>query len=159
MKFLSKYPKFFESSQSKKIRKYFTYSVALDWYRDNKETIANTLGCSVSDLADEEELMIQSYGLVNFVINTQSVGNVGRYDIDIAGFSGFDKLDNNLIHDILHNIYDVKTKEFNKSLADLQFTESEILEEIEVLGAIFIPNFIIFTTSLWFHFILSHIAD
>src|ERR1022692_1136798 len=134
MKFLCKYPKFFESSQSKKIRKYFTYSVALDWYRDNKKTIADTLGCSVNDLADEEELMLQSYGLINFVINTQSVGNTGRSDNDISGFSSFDKLDNNLIHDILHNIYDVKRKEFNKSLADLEFSESEILEEIEVLG-------------------------
>ena len=134
MKFLSKYPKFFESSQSKKIKKYFTYSVALDWYRDNKGLIAKTLGCTVTDLADEEALMIQSYGLVNFVINTQSTGNTGRKDIDISGFSSFNKIENNLIHDILHNIYQVKRKEFNKSLQDLQFTESEILEEIEVLG-------------------------
>ena len=134
MKYLSKYPKFFESSQSKKIRKYFTYSVVLDWYRDNKELIATTLGCSVSDLADEETLMNQSNGLVNYVINTQSGGNAGRNDIDISGFSSFNKIENNLIHDILHNLYDVKHKEFNKSLQDLEFTESEILEEIEVLA-------------------------
>ena len=113
MKYLCKCPKFFESSQSKKIRKYFTYSVVLDWYRDNKELIAKTLGCQASDLADEETLMNQSNGLVNYVINTQSGGNDGRNDIDISGFSSFNKIENNLIHDILHNLYDVKHKATN----------------------------------------------
>ena len=40
MKFLNKYSKFFESSQSKKIRHYMGYSVVLKWYRENKEKIA-----------------------------------------------------------------------------------------------------------------------
>ena len=134
MDYLYKYAKFFETSQSKKIKKYFSYSVALDWYRINKGFIAQTIGCNVSDLASEETLMQQSYGLVNYVINPQTSGNTGRNDIEISGFSKFNKLDNNLIHDILHNLYEVKHKEFNKSLQDLEFTESEILEEIEVLA-------------------------
>lgn len=121
-------------SQTKKLRKYFTFSVVLEWYRKNKEMIAKTLGCQVSDLADEDTLMEQSYGVVNHVINPQTSGNEGRESIEIAGFSNFNKLEKNLIHDILHNMYQVQAKEFSKSLERIEYSESEIFEEIEVLG-------------------------
>jgi len=134
MKFLNKYTKFFESSQSKKIRQYIGYSVVLEWYRNNKEKIAKLLNCDTSELADEDTLMKQSYELVNRVINTQTSGNSGISGTDIPGFESFKQIENNLIHDILHNMFDVKTKEFDKSLTNIEFTESEIIEEIECLA-------------------------
>jgi hypothetical protein len=134
MKFLNKYSKFFESSQSKKIRQYIGYSVVLEWYKENKEKIAKLLDVNASELADEDTLMKQSYDLVNSVINTQTSGNTGIPGTDIPGFEEFKKIENNLIHDILHNLFNVKYKEFNKSLSDIQFTESEIIEEIECLA-------------------------
>ncbi len=134
MKYLLKYQKFNESSQSKKIKNYIGYSVVLQWYRENKNNIAKLLGCDVTDLADEDTLMKQSYDLVNSVVNTQTGGNSGIDGTDIPGFNSFERIENNLIHDILHNIYNVKTKEFNKSLSGIQFTESEIMEEIECLA-------------------------
>jgi hypothetical protein len=134
MRYISNFNIFLNESQSKKLRKYFTFSVVLEWYRKNKEKIAKTLNCDVSDLASEDTLMEQSYGVVNYVINPQSRGNDGRDNIEIAGFSDFQKLEKNLIHDILHNMYHVQSKEFNKSLENIQYSESEIFEEIEVLG-------------------------
>lgn len=134
MKFLNNYSKFFESSQSKKIRQYIGYSVVLKWYTENKEKIAKLLDVNASELADEDTLMKQSYDLVNSVINTQKSGNTGIPGTDIPGFEEFKKIENNLIHDILHNLFNVKYKEFNKSLSDIEFTESEIIEEIEVLA-------------------------
>lgn len=134
MKFLSKYTKFFESSQSKKIRKYIGYSIVLEWYRVNKEKIAQLLNCDVSELVDEDTLMQQSYGLVNSVINDQIGGNSGISGTNIPGFESFERIENNLIHDILHNMFNVSAKSFEKSLSDIQFTESEVLEEIECLG-------------------------
>ncbi len=121
-------------SQSKKLKKYFTFSVVLGWYRQNKEKLANILGCNVSDMATEETLMEQSYELINNIINSQNTGNSGRENIEIAGFSEFKKLEKNLIHEILHNIYNVQSKEFNKSLSGIEYSESEIFEEIEILG-------------------------
>lgn len=134
MKFLNNYSKFFESSQSKKIRQYIGYSVVLKWYAENKEKIAKLLDVDASELADEDTLMKQSYDLVNSVINPQVGGNTGIIGTDIPGFEEFEKIENNLIHDILHNLFNVKYKEFNKSLSDIEFTESEIIEEIEVLA-------------------------
>ena len=134
MKYLNKYFQFFETAQSKKIKKYISYSTVLEWYNKNKKAIANILGCDPLELVDEDTLMTQSYDLVNSVINTQTGGNEGRPDDDIVGFSEFKKLEKNLIHDILHNMYNVKRKEFNKSVSDIQYTESEIMEEIECLG-------------------------
>ena len=134
MKYLNEYSKFFESAQSKKIKQYIGYSVVLKWYRENKIKIAELLGCKTSDLESEDALMTQSYELVNNVINNQISGNDGIPNTEIAGFSSFKAVEDNLIHDILHNIYNVKTKEFGKSLSDIQFTESEIMEEIECLG-------------------------
>ena len=134
MKFLSKYTKFFESSQSKKIRKYIGYSIVLEWYRVNKEKIAQLLDCDVSELVDEDTLMQQSYGLVNSVINDQIGGSSGISGTSIPGFENFERIENNLIHDILHNMFNVSAKSFEKSLPDIQFTESEVLEEIECLG-------------------------
>jgi hypothetical protein len=43
-------------------------------------------------------------------------------------------LEKNLIHDILHNMYQVQAKEFRKDINKQQYSESEIIEEIEVLG-------------------------
>lgn len=132
MKYLKNFFQLNES-QSKKIKKVLTFSVVLEWYNDNKEKIANIIGCKPEELATEEELLDQSRGLVNNVINTQSTGNDGNNTIEIAGFSDFQPLDQYLLHDILHNIYDVSKKKFNKSLSDIQFTESEVFEEIEIL--------------------------
>lgn len=134
MKFLNNYSKFFESSQSKKIRQYIGYSVVLKWYNENKDKIAKLLDVSPSELADEDTLMKQSYDLVNSVINPQRGGNTGISGTDVPGFEEFEKIENNLIHDILHNLFNVKYKEFNKSLSDIEFTESEIIEEIECLA-------------------------
>ena len=134
MKFLNYYSKFFESSQSKKIRQYIGYSIVLKWYEENKQKIAEMLGVKISDLASEDTLMQQSYELVNQVINPQMIGNTGISGTDIPGFESFKKIENNLIHDILHNLFNVKYKEFNKSLSNIEFTESEIVEEIECLA-------------------------
>jgi hypothetical protein len=134
MKFLNSYTKFFESSQSKKIRQYIGYSVVLKWYNANKEKIAKLLNVEPSELADEDTLMKQSYDLVNSVINPQTGGNSGIDSTSIPGFESFKKIENNLIHDILHNLFNVKYKDFNKSLSDIEFTESEIIEEIECLA-------------------------
>ena len=126
---------FFEinESQSKKIKKVLTFSVVLDWYNDNKDKIASIIGCDPEELISENDLIEQSKGLVNNVINNQSSGNSGNRNTKIAGFSKFKPLDQYLLHDILHNIYDVSKKDFDKSLSDIQFTESEVFEEIEIL--------------------------
>ena len=126
---------FFEinESQSKKIKKVLTFSVVLDWYNDNKDKIASIIGCKPEELISENDLIEQSKGLVNNVINNQSSGNSGNRNTEIAGFSEFKPLDQYLLHDILHNIYDISKKDFDKSLSDIQFTESEIFEEIEIL--------------------------
>ena len=126
---------FFEinESQSKKIKKVLTFSVVLDWYNDNKDKIASIIGCKPEELISENDLIEQSKGLVNNVINNQSSGNSGNRNTKIAGFSKFKPLDQYLLHDILHNIYDVSKKDFDKSLSDIQFTESEVFEEIEIL--------------------------
>jgi hypothetical protein len=132
MKYLKNFFQLNES-QSKKIKKVLTFSVVLDWYNDNKDKIASIIGCEPEELASEEELITQSRGLVNNVINTQSDGNKGNDDIEIAGFDKFRPLDQYLLHDILHSIYDVSKKDFDKSLSDIEFTESEVFEEIEIL--------------------------
>jgi len=120
-------------SQSKKIKKVLTFSVVLDWYNDNKYKIASIVGCDPEELISEADLIEQSKGLVNNVINNQSGGNSGNNNTEIAGFSSFKPLDQYLLHDILHNIYDVSKKDFDKSLSDIEFTESEVFEEIEIL--------------------------
>jgi len=118
MKYLKNFFQLNES-QSKKIKKVLTFSVVLNWYNDNKDKIAKIVNCNPYELASEEELLDQSRGLVNTVINTQSTGNDGNNDIEIAGFSDFKPLDKYLLHDILHNIYDVSKKKFDKSLSDI----------------------------------------
>ena len=127
--------KFFElnESQSKKIKKVLTFSVILDWYNDNKDKISKIVGCNPEELISEYDLIEQSKGLVNKVINTQHTGNEGSNTNEISGFSAFKPLDQYLLHDILHNIYDVSRKDFDKSLSNIQFTESEVFEEIEIL--------------------------
>lgn len=127
--------KFFQlnESQSKKIKKVLTFSIVLDWYNDNKDKIASIIGCDPEELISEDDLIEQSKGLVNNVINNQSGGNAGNDNTEIAGFSSFKPLDQYLLHDILHNIYDVSKKDFDKSLSDIEFTESEVFEEIEIL--------------------------
>ena len=89
MKFLNKYFAHFESSQSKKVRQYIGYSIVLKWYRENKEKIAKLLDCDISQLADDDTLMQQSYDLVNSVINTQTGGNSGISNTVIPGFDSF----------------------------------------------------------------------
>lgn len=134
MKHLRHFMQFLNESQSKKLQKYFTFSVALQWYRDSKSKIAQVLGVDVDELATEDELMEQSYGLVNHVINTQTGGNEGRPENDLYGFEKFEPLEKHLIHDILHNMFHVQSKEFRKDLSNIEYTESEVFEEIEVLG-------------------------
>ena len=129
---IQRYHDFLNESQNKKMQKYFTFSVVLKWYRENISSIAKTLGVSVEEMATEDELMAQSYGLVNHVINDQTGGNDGR--TNLYGFTKFEPLEKHLIHDILHNLFHVQTKQFDKELANIEFTESEIFEEIEVLG-------------------------
>jgi hypothetical protein len=132
MKYVSSFYKYVNESQSKKLKKYFSFSTVMTWYRDNKSRLASILNVDESELADEDELLSQSYGLVNRVINTQSSGDDGNRGR--AGFTKFDKLEKNLIHDILHNMYQVQSKEFDKDLDAQEYSESEIIEEIEVLG-------------------------
>lgn len=129
---IQRYHDFLNESQNKKMQKYFTFSVVLKWYRENISSIAQTLGVSADEMATEDELMAQSYGLVNHVINDQTDGNDGRNNL--YGFTKFEPLEKHLIHDILHNLFHVQTKQFEKDLASIEFTESEIFEEIEVLG-------------------------
>jgi hypothetical protein len=121
-----------EISKSKKLSKYVQFSTALDWYRDNKLKIAEILGVNPDDLATEEEIISQSEGLIINVINPQSSGRRSSNTID--GFKEFVKLEKNILHDLLHNLFEVHEKEFKKSLNDLEFDESEIVEEIEILG-------------------------
>jgi hypothetical protein len=132
MKFIKGFDTFILESQSKKLKKYLSFSVVLKWYRENKHTIASILGVAPEELASEDDLLDQSHGLIKNVINTQTNGNRGT-DFRV-GFSEFKPIEQNLIHDILHNIYAVQKKTFTKSLDRVEFSESEIIEEIECLG-------------------------
>lgn len=132
MKYLKSFFQLNES-QSKKIKEVLTFSVVLEWYKNNKEKIAKILGCDSEDLISEKDLIEQSTELVKSVINTQYRGNTGIDNNNIAGFSKFKHLEKYLLHDILHNMYDVSKKDFDKSLSRIEFTESEIFEEIEIL--------------------------
>lgn len=124
-----------KESQSKKIREYIDFSTFLDWYNTHRAKIADILGVSAEKLASEEDILKQSHGLINNIINPQDrgvddrSGEVGT----IAGFESFNTLKNNLIHDILHNIYNVSKKNFD-DYVELDFDESENIEEIEVLA-------------------------
>jgi hypothetical protein len=75
-------------------------------------------------------MLSQSYGLIKNVINTQSRGNSG----DRTAFKSFEVFDKILIHDFLHNLYDVAEKDFIKSLTDFEFSIDELIEEIEILA-------------------------
>lgn len=119
-----------EVSQSKKIRKIMDFSVVLDWYEENKENLAKTLGKDVSLFPSAEMIIKYSKGLNDFIINPQSGGNQGNS----TSFSDFKTLDKFLIHDILHLLYNLEKKEFDKSLTNLEYSESELIEEIEVLA-------------------------
>jgi hypothetical protein len=124
-------------SQSKKISKWIDFSTFLQWYNSNRNRIADILDVNVSELTSEEEILKQSSNLINDIINVQSSG-VSDRDIDgegrtISGFDSFEKLNNKIIHDILHNLYYVTTKQFDK-YSDLDYGESENIEEIEVLA-------------------------
>jgi hypothetical protein len=123
-----------EVSSYKKIGKqYVDFSIVLNWYKNNKNKIADILKVPVENLASEEDLVSQSTDLINQVINRQTRGNT-RVNDQVSGFEQFKVLEENLIHDILHNIYQADSKEFDKSLESLQFSESEIIEEIECLA-------------------------
>jgi hypothetical protein len=134
---LEKYSEFkkINESQSKKIREYVDFSTFLDWYNNNRQTIADILGVEANELATEEDILKQSSALIDNIINPQSRGNRGREGTtgDIGGFTEFDKLKNHIIHDILHNIYNVSKKNFEK-YQEPDFDESENIEEIEVLA-------------------------
>jgi hypothetical protein len=124
-------------SQSKKIRDYVDFSTFLDWFNKNRPYIAHILECDEEDIISEEDLLKQSSELIDLVINPQERGNRGRDSeygdgVDLSGFKRFDILKNKIIHDILHNIYAVTEKEFGKG--DYDFSESEFIEEIEVLA-------------------------
>ena len=121
-----------EVSQSKKIRKYIDFSVVLQWYKDNKDKIASILKVNPNDLENEDEIVKQSDELINLVINPQSRG-VSPTD-HRGGFNEFEKLEKKIMHDVLHNIYNVDKKEFSKRIDNYEFTESEIIEEIECLA-------------------------
>jgi len=134
---LEKYSEFrkINESQSKKIREYVDFSTFLDWYNNNRQTIADILGVEANELATEEDILTQSSALIDNIINPQSSGNRGREGTtgDIGGFTEFDDLKNHIIHDILHNIYNVSKKNFEK-YEEPDFDESENIEEIEVLA-------------------------
>jgi hypothetical protein len=136
MKNIKRFGKFtgINENQSKKIRKYVDFSTFLDWFNKNRPVIADILDCDVEDIVDEETLLKQSSGLINIVINTQSEGWRGRDGVvQLSGFKEFDKLKSKIIHDILHNIYDVTDKDFSRT-NDYDYDESEYIEEIEVLA-------------------------
>lgn len=71
-----------EVSQSKKIRKYVTFSTVLSWYLENKDKIAQTLNVPVENLASEQEILDYSDDLIRSVINPQARGREDRQDID-----------------------------------------------------------------------------
>ena len=121
-------------NQSKKIRKYVDFSTFLDWFNKNRPVIAKILECDVDEIVDEETILKQSAGLIQHVINPQSDGNRGRDGVvELSGFKEFKKLKSKIIHDILHNIYDVTAKDFSRT-NDYDYDESEYVEEIEVLA-------------------------
>lgn len=119
-----------EVSQSKKIGQYVDASVFIKWYRENKTKIASILKVDENTLPDINEMLSQSYGLIKNVINPQSGGNRGSR----TAFQSFQDFDKILIHDFLHNLYDVAEKDFIKSLTDFEFTIDELIEEIEILA-------------------------
>jgi hypothetical protein len=119
-----------EISQNKKLKRFVDFSIILEWYLKNKNTIAQILGVSPDELATEEEILAQSQSLIDDVINRQSHGNYGN----ITRFESFKRLQEKIPHDILHNLYNVTVKEFDKILSDYEFTIEEIIEEIEVLA-------------------------
>lgn len=132
---IKKYDKFIKESQSKKISKYIDFSTFLKWYNENRVKIAKILEVDPDELATEDEILKQSSDLIQKIINPQSRGNRGR-DTDsgtIEGFKQFEPLTNHIAHDILHNIYNVTKKNF-ESYDELDFDESENIEEIEVLA-------------------------
>ena len=130
MKFLNKYPLFFESSQLKKLKQYVGYSTVLKWYAENKERISDILGCDIKDLATEEELLRQSYDITN-KHNTHAGGNEVLPN-DRAGYKSFKPIENNLIYGLLLNIYKAKHERVNDDKYEL--TESELVAEIECLA-------------------------
>jgi hypothetical protein len=119
-----------EVSQSKKIGQFIDASVFIKWYKENKTKISSILKVDENTLPSVEEMLSQSYGLLKNVINPQSFGNRG----DRTGFQAFENFDKILIHDFLHNLYDVAEKDFIKSLTDYEFTIDELIEEIEILA-------------------------
>lgn len=124
-----------EVAQSKKIKKYVTFSTVLDWYLNNKTKIAQTLNVPVENLASEREILEYSDDLIRSVINPQSGGREGFVDVERGiAFKAFNRLEGKLVHDILHFMYDASIKEFDKSESEFEFTESELIEEIEVLA-------------------------
>lgn len=121
-------------NQSKKIRKYVDFSTFLDWFNKNRPVIAKILDCEVDEIVDEETILKQSAGLIQHVINPQAGGNRGRDGVvNLTGFKEFKELKSKIIHDILHNIYDVTAKDFQRD-SEYDYTESEYVEEIEVLA-------------------------
>jgi hypothetical protein len=133
---IKKFDKFINvnENQSKKIRKYVDFSTFLDWFNKNRPVIAKILECDVDEIVDEETILKQSAGLIQHVINPQSSGNRGRDGvIELSGFKEFKQLKSKIIHDILHNIYDVTEKDFSRT-NDFDYDESEYVEEIEVLA-------------------------
>lgn len=127
-----KYLEFILESQAKKLRNYVDFSTFFDWFNENRPKIANILECDVDDIVTEEELLKQSSDLINKIINPQTRGNTGTPNT--SGFEKFQPLKSKIIHDILHNLYNVTEKEFDKSESALEYSESEIVEEIEVLA-------------------------
>jgi predicted house-cleaning noncanonical NTP pyrophosphatase (MazG superfamily) len=119
-----------EVSQSKKIGQFIDASVFIKWYKENKTKISSILKVDENALPSVEEMLSQSYGLLKNVINPQSFGNRG----DRTAFEAFVNFDKILIHDFLHNLYDVAEKDFIKSLTDYEFTIDELIEEIEILA-------------------------
>jgi hypothetical protein len=119
-----------EVSQSKKIGQYVDASVFIRWYKENYSKIANILGVDEDTLPSVTEMLSQSYGLIKNVINPQKWGNRG----DRTAFESFEEFDKILIHDFLHNLYNVSEKEFLKNLSQFEFTIDELIEEMEILA-------------------------
>jgi len=118
-------------SQSKKIKKYITFNIIIDWYEKNRDKIAKLLGVNPDKIVSTDVIINQTKSLISDVINPQSGGNLGRNTI--TGFLNFKPLNGFIIHDLLHNIYAPNIKNFDDKLSSYTYTESEIIEEIECL--------------------------
>jgi hypothetical protein len=139
MKFIKSKIQYIKESQAKKLKKHLDFTVFFEWFNKQRPYLAKIYDVPIDSIVSEEDILKQSSDLINKIINTQTRGNTGRTvndgtKEDLTGFKKFNELKYKIIHDILHNLYNIEEKEFDKSEENLEFSESEIIEEIEVLA-------------------------